>query len=86
MPQTKITALRDMTHDELSQRSKELKDEMFNLQMRRTLKPLDNPLRLRFIRRELARINTVLAEDRRGIRSISDAKVSLLGEKKKIAN
>ena len=76
----KIASLRDYTRDELGHRERDLKEEMFNLQMRRTMKPLDNPLRLRSIRRELARIATIVTEDKRGIRTITDSKVSVLSE------
>ena len=76
----KIASLRDYTRDELGHRERDLKEEMFNLQMRRTMKPLDNPLRLRSIRRELARIATIVTEDKRGIRTIMNSKVSVLSE------
>ncbi|MCH9030959.1 MAG: 50S ribosomal protein L29 [candidate division Zixibacteria bacterium] len=79
----KISSLRDYTRDELEHRERDLKEEMFNLQMRRTMKPLDNPLRLRLIRRELARIATIVTEDRRGIRTITDTRVSVLGDSDK---
>ena len=76
----KIGSLRDYTGDELVHRERDLTEEMFNLQMRRTMKPLDNPLRLRSIRRELARIATIVTEDKRGIRTITNTKVSVLGD------
>jgi large subunit ribosomal protein L29 len=79
----KTTELRDLTRDELIQRRTDLVDERFNLTMRRSLKPLDNPLRLREVRREIARINTVLAEDEQGIRKLAEQKSSLLGDEKK---
>lgn len=74
----KIAALRDLTRDELTQKKADLLDEQFNLQMRRTLKPLDNPLRLREIRRDMARIETILNEDTKGIRRIAEASVDIL--------
>jgi len=74
----KISSLRDMTRDELLAKRHELQDERFNLLMRRTLKPLDNPLRLREIRRDIARIETLIAEDEKGIRRITTAKVDIL--------
>lgn len=77
----KIATLRDLTRDELMQKKVDLVDEQFNLQMRRTLKPLDNPLRLRDIRRDVARIETILNEDSRGIRTITDTKVDILKQK-----
>ena len=78
----KIQSLRDMTRDELLQKMHELKEEVFNLRMRQTLKELDNPLRLRTIRRDVARIETILTEDNIGIRKIIDSPVSILDTKK----
>lgn len=74
----KIQSFREMTRDELQQKMTELNDEMFNLNMRRSLKALDNPLRLRQVRREIARIKTVLNEDKLGIRKLAESKASIL--------
>lgn len=79
---SKIGTLREMTRDELLQKQGELLDEQFNLNMRRSLKALDNPLRLRQIRREIARINTILKEDELGQRKLADHTTSILPEKK----
>ncbi|MDX9858903.1 MAG: 50S ribosomal protein L29 [candidate division Zixibacteria bacterium] len=76
----KIGSLRELTRDELVQRRRDLEDELFNLNMRRSLKSLDNPLRLRTVRRDIARIQTVLHEDDRGIRSLAQSKTSVLGQ------
>lgn len=76
----KIQTLREMTSEELEQKLNELNDEHFNLNMRRSLKALDNPLRLRQLRREIARIKTVLKEDRLGIRKLAESKASILGD------
>lgn len=74
----KIQSLREMTRDELQQKKHELEDELFNLRMRRALKALDNPLRLRNIGREMAKILTVLNEDQLGIRKLAESKTSIL--------
>lgn len=79
----KIDALRDMTKEELLQKRDELKQELFNLNMRKALKELDNPLKLRTIRRDVARIETILTEDKKGVRKIFDSPVSILGKDKK---
>ncbi|UCG62599.1 MAG: 50S ribosomal protein L29 [Candidatus Zixiibacteriota bacterium] len=82
----KMQSLRELTRDELLQKVNELNDEMFNLNMRRSLKALDNPLRLRQVRREIARIKTVLHEDELGIRKLAESRASILenvGAKKK---
>jgi len=73
--------MRDLTRDELVAKRNDLKEEQFNLLMRRTLKPLDNPLRLREIRRDMARIATLIAEDEKGIRRITETKVDILQSK-----
>jgi large subunit ribosomal protein L29 len=69
-----------MTREELLQRKVDLLEEKFNLNMRLSIKPLDNPLRLRLVHREVARIETVLNEDRLDIRKLADQKTSILGQ------
>lgn len=76
----KVQSLREMTREELLQKKNDLLDEQFNLRMRRSLKALDNPLRLRQIRREIAKIETVLHEDATGLRRLADTKTSILPE------
>lgn len=74
----RMESLRDLTKDELLQKREELKLELFNLRMRKGVRELDNPLRLRTLRRDIAKIETVLHEDRLGIRRIVDQTGSLL--------
>jgi large subunit ribosomal protein L29 len=76
----KMTTLRDMTKEELLQKKHELKDDLFNLRLRKSLKELENPLRLRTLKRDIARIETILTEDNRDIRKIVDSKVSILDQ------
>jgi large subunit ribosomal protein L29 len=76
----KVQALREMTREELTQKRTELIEEQFNLRMRKSLKSLDNPLRLRQIRREIAKIMTILNEDRIGIRKLADTRLSILSQ------
>ncbi len=66
----KIHEIRNMTKDELLHQRKLLIEEWFNLRMQAALKPLDNPKRIRQLRKDLARINTILHEDELGIRKI----------------
>lgn len=63
--------MRDMTRDEILARKYELEKEMFNLKIRKGYKQVDNPLRIRVLRRELARITTVLHEDDKNIRRLA---------------
>ena len=62
MAHVKATAMRDMTVDEINQRVGELREELFNLRFRNTMRQLDNPLKIRESRREMARLLTVLRE------------------------
>ena len=62
MPHVKATALRDQSVDELRQRVTELREELFNMRFRNTMRQLDNPLKIREGRREMARVLTVLRE------------------------
>jgi len=77
----KVQALREMTKDELRQKRSDLLDELFNLNMRKSLKALDNPLRLRQIGREVARVDTVLREDELGIHKLAESSASVLTDK-----
>ena len=76
----KVQALREMTREELVQKRTELLEEQFNLRMRKSLKSLDNPLRMRQIRREIAKIMTILNEDKIGIRKLADTRISILSQ------
>jgi len=61
----KVGSLRDMGPDEIRTRVGELREELFNLRFRNTMKQLDNPLKIRESRREMARLLTVLKEKER---------------------
>jgi len=65
MSQSKPGTLRDMSVDELQTRVTELREELFNLRFRNSMKQLDNPLKIREGRREMARLLTVLHEKER---------------------
>jgi large subunit ribosomal protein L29 len=63
--------LRELTRDELLQRRSEAEQEMFNLRLQKGTKELDNPLKLRVLRRDISRINTILREDELKIRPLA---------------
>lgn len=67
----KKSALKDLTKEELAQKKDELEEERFNLRMQQSAKELDNPVRFRTIRREIARINTILHEEETGKRKLA---------------
>lgn len=58
----KPTEIRNMTEDEMKRALVALQDEYFKLRLRRSSEELPNPLRLRTIRRDIARMLTVLRE------------------------
>ena len=58
----KIDEMRQMSVEELQAKLKELGEEQFNLRFRLTTEPLDDPLRIRKVRREMARIKTLIRE------------------------
>jgi len=57
--------LRQKTPDELADRMAKLKKEQFNLRFQRANGQLENTARVQTVRREIARINTILTEQRR---------------------
>jgi large subunit ribosomal protein L29 len=63
--------MRELTRDELLQKKLETEEELFNLRLQKASKELDNPLRLRTLRKELARINTILREDELEIETLA---------------
>lgn len=60
-----VSELRAKTPDQLADRLLELKKEQFNLRFQRAGGQLENTARVRQVRREIATIKTVLAEQKR---------------------
>lgn len=54
--------LREMSVDDLAQKRRELKEEIFHLRLRRATARLENPMKLRETKRDLARLETILRE------------------------
>jgi large subunit ribosomal protein L29 len=61
----KADEIRELGAEEIRARVAELERERFNLRFRGATEALPNPLRLRTIRRDIARLQTVLAEKAR---------------------
>ena len=59
--------IREMTADEVEQRIDDLKEELFNLRFRNSTRQLDNPLKIREVRRDISRLMTLLSEHERGV-------------------
>ena len=54
--------IRELTDSDVRARIAELEEERFRLQFRSATEPLESPLRLRALRRDIARLKTVLQE------------------------
>ncbi|ODS50792.1 MAG: large subunit ribosomal protein L29 [Halanaerobium sp. 4-GBenrich] len=59
--------LRNLTEAELEQKAREFKEELFNLRFQHATAQLDNPMRIKEVKRIIARIKTVLRERELGI-------------------
>lgn len=57
--------LREMTLPELLAKSRELRQELFNLRLQKASAQLEKPARLRTLRRDIARVETRITELRR---------------------
>ncbi|MDD5168861.1 MAG: 50S ribosomal protein L29 [Syntrophales bacterium] len=58
----KIKEIKDLSEGELRQKNGELDEELFRLRIRRSSGQLDSPAMLKKVRRDIARIKTVLRE------------------------
>lgn len=65
----KAKDLRQYTVDELAALRRELKEESLNLRVQQESGQLENPARIRNLRREVARIETCLTEKRRAAKA-----------------
>jgi large subunit ribosomal protein L29 len=58
----KISELKDLTLTELAAKSRDLRQEMFNMRLQQASSQLEKPSRLRALRRDIARIETRMSE------------------------
>lgn len=58
----KVEQIRQLNNDELVAKLKEFKDELFNLRFQMATGQLDNPMRLRQVRKNIARVKTIQRE------------------------
>ena len=58
----KVTDIRNMTTEELNEKLAELKKELFNLRFQHAVNQLENPHKITEVKREIARVMTVLNE------------------------
>ncbi len=58
----KVNELRDKSNDELHTRERDLSEQLFKLRFQRATGRMENPSKMRQVRREIARIKTLLGE------------------------
>lgn len=59
---TKPAALRDKSDVELATRERDLNEQLFKLRFQRSTGSMENPSKIRQVRKEIARIKTILKE------------------------
>jgi len=57
-----VKEMRDKTENELETREKELSEQLFKLRFQRATGRIENPMKIREVKREIARIKTLLKE------------------------
>ena len=63
MKASEIAKIRDMNDAELQKRLEELKEELFNLRFQHAINQLDNPMRLKAVKKEIAIVKTIMREN-----------------------
>ena len=64
----KMDEIKQLPLEELKIRLRDTQDELANLRFQLALRQLDNPLKVRTIRRDIARLKTVIHEHEMGLR------------------
>lgn len=61
----KMSEIKDLTMTELTAKSRDLRQEMFNLRLQQASSQLEKPSRLRLLRKDVARIETQISQLRK---------------------
>ena len=61
----KIVEIRELAVEDLQARVKDLDDQLFRLRIQKSMGQLEAPAKLRTLRRDLARVKTILRERRK---------------------
>ncbi len=59
----KASEIRELTADELNTKLQDLKAELFNLRFQLAINQLDNPMRIQAVKKDIARVKTVIREN-----------------------
>ena len=63
MKKQDIAKIREMSLSEMEKRLEALKKELFNLRFQHAINQLDNPMRMKAVKKEIAIIKTILREN-----------------------
>ena len=69
----KIQEIRDLSTQELEVKIKDLKEELFNLRFQNATNQLENPMRIASVKKDIARVKTVLKEKELGMNTSVNA-------------
>ena len=58
----KASQLRELSAEELQEKRRGLKEELFNLRFQLAINQLENPMRISAVKKDIARVQTVLTE------------------------
>ncbi len=61
----KASELKDLTLDELAKKETDMRKELFNLNFQKATGEIENPMRIRAIKKDIARVLTVITEKKR---------------------
>ncbi|HNR14043.1 MAG TPA: 50S ribosomal protein L29 [Thermodesulfobacteriota bacterium] len=61
----KAREVRELSHDEVIQKEKDLTEELFNLRFQHALGQLENTMRITHVRKDLARVKTIMREQKK---------------------
>ncbi len=59
----KASEIRELTNEELKNKLKDLKAELFNLRFQLAINQLENPMRIKAVKKDIARVQTILRQN-----------------------
>jgi large subunit ribosomal protein L29 len=62
----KVSDIRQMSVEEMSSKVADLKEELFNLRFQHSTSQLENPKKLKQVKKDIARVKTIIREHERG--------------------
>ena len=63
MKSSEINKIRELSETELNKKLQDLKEELFNLRFQHAINQLENPMRLKAVKKEIAIVKTILREN-----------------------